>query len=175
MFSPDQQDKAAQRVKDMFSKGILPPGLAYSNVQHWVTNPSWLKSHGWQMMTGLVSMYLLLGFLGHEQEFIILNFLLTRGLIAKRFPRHELLDGKFRDPAISIVAEMEQILPAYESGVLRHMLIHLAERAETAGPLWTHAMWPWKQMWHRLVSWVHQSMNPCIQHSENLPGFCDSA
>ena len=45
-------------------------------------------------------------------------------------------------------------------GVLQHMFVHMAEHAQTGGPLWVHAMWPWERMWGRLVKFVHQPKNP---------------
>ena len=143
----------------MFAEGILPPALAYSNVMHWIAHPSWLKSHDWQLMSGMVGCYMLKGLLGQEQQEAIFIFLmLLAGLTARRHQRADL--PQLRKLAVATIAELERVLPACESGVLRHMIIHLAEHVQTAGPLWVHAMWPWERMWGRLVSWLHQYKNP---------------
>ncbi|KAK9800846.1 hypothetical protein WJX73_008495 [Symbiochloris irregularis] len=44
VFGTTQRDKAAARVKRMFSEGKLPAALAYSNVKHWIASPTWLMT-----------------------------------------------------------------------------------------------------------------------------------
>lgn len=159
VFSPAQRVKAESRLQDMFATGILPPALAYSSVKHWMSHPSWLKSHDWQLMSGMVGCYQLLGLLGQEQQAAISSFLmLLADLTARSHERADL--PHLRNRAVATIVELERVLPACESGILRHMIIHLAEHAQTAGPGWVHAMWPWERMWGRLVTWLHQYKNP---------------
>ena len=46
------------------------------------------------------------------------------------------------------VSQLEFVLSACDSGILRH---HFAEQAATAGPPWAQAMWAWECMWGQLV------------------------
>ena len=161
---------AQKRVRDMFSLGILPPAIAFSNVKLWSEHPGWLKSHDWQLMSGLAGCYCLHGLLGAEQQRTIFAFLILLGaLTARRFERS--IVPELRGVAVQIIAEMERVLPACESGVLRHLIIHLAEHVATAGPLWVHAMWPWERMWGQLVGSLKQTNNPAASISFRYHSF----
>lgn len=106
------------------------------------------------------------------------------GLASKRLIRSDL--EELRAMAIEVVAELERVLPACESGVLRHMVIHMAERAARGFPPWVHAMWPFERMWGRLTQWLKQKNNPAasimrgylaysVARSRSLPKYsaCD--
>ena len=97
--------------------------------------------------------------MGQAQQDALTNFyMLTLMLTAREYPVSVAED--LRKLAVAVVTQMEEVLPVCESGVLRHLLIHIAERVQVAGPPWVHAMWPWERMWGRLVKWVHQGKNP---------------
>ena len=154
----------------MHTEGILPPAIRASNIRHWVSNPSYLKSADWQMLTGAIGMYLLHGLMGEEQQKAIFGFLSLAAQLTSRRIRRDALSDLPRQ-AVRVIAEMERVLPVCESGILRHMLIHVAERAQVGGPPWTHAMWPWERLWGRLVSWLHQGNNPAVSIMNSYLAF----
>lgn len=158
-LSASQRSEAEQRTEAMFSQGLLPPAVRHSNIKWWLTQPSYLKSHDWQLLAGMVGAYLLQGFLAREQEAAVFQCLhLFHKLLAKQFRRAEL--PALVAEAKAVIANMETVLPACESGILRHLVVHIAERSETAGPPWAHAMWAWERMWGTLVRWLKQKNHP---------------
>ena len=64
--------------------------------------------------------------------------------------------------AAEVVASLELVLPVCESGALRHLITHLGQRAETAGPPWVHAMWPFERTWGDAIQWLKQKHNPAV-------------
>lgn len=105
-----------------------------------------------------------------EQEKAITDCLLFFArLAAKRLGVEEVRGMAAR--AFEVIAAMERVLPACESGILRHLVIHLAKRAHTAGPPWTHAMWPWERLWGRLVQWLKQKRNPAVSVMKGFHAF----
>ena len=170
VFTSSQCQQAAQRAMAMHTEGILSPAIRASNIRHWVSNPSYLKSADWQMLTGAIGMYLLHGLMGEEQQKAIFGFLSLAAQLTSRRIRRDALSDLPRQ-AVRVIAEMERVLPVCESGILRHMLIHVAERAQVGGPPWTHAMWPWERLWGRLVSWLHQGNNPAVSIMNSYLAF----
>lgn len=154
----------------MFSEGVLPPAVRNSNIKWWASQPSYLKSHDWQLMNGMMGAYLLEDQLGEAQQSAIFRCLqLFQRLSAKQFRKADLpalaLEAKI------VIAELETVLPACESGILRHLIMHIAERAETAGPPWAHAMWAWERMWGKLVRWLKQKNHPATSIMKGYRAF----
>ena len=159
MLSKPHLAIAEQRVQAMFAEGLLPPAMRYSNIKWWVTQHSYLKSHDWQLMAGPVGCYLLSGLLGEPQQAAIFKmFGVFHRLMSKQFKRSSL--QAIEQDAKAAIAELECVLPACESGILRHLVVHLAQRAQTAGPPWVHAMWPWERTWGHVVRWLKQKNAP---------------
>ena len=61
---------------------------------------------------------------------------------------------------VKSLAQMELELPAWELDINRHMVLHLAERIPTQGPLWASAMWSYERLWNRLCQWKSQNNHP---------------
>ena len=145
LLSKEQKQAADQRARVMFTTGILPPAIRQSNIRWWITQPSYLKSHDWQLMAGALGAYLLHGFLGREQGKAVFALLqLFHRLISKQIQWSQM--PTLATEAVAVVAQLECVLPACENGILQHLLIHIAERAATVGPLWVHAMSAWERM-----------------------------
>lgn len=130
-----------------------------SNIKWWVTQHSYLKSHDRQLMAGPMGCYLLSELLGKPKQAAIFKmFGVFYRLMSKQFKRSSL--PAIKQDAKAAIAELECVLPACESGILRHLVVHLAERAQTAGPPWVHAMCPWERTWGCLARWLKQKNAP---------------
>ena len=143
----------------MFSQEILPPAIRQSNIKWWLTQPGYLKSHHWQFLAGMMGAYMLQGFLGDLKVVAIFRCLsLFQNLMVNHFCTSAL--PGFAYETKSVIAELDTVMSACESGILCHLVIHVAERVVTAGPPWAHAMWAWVCMWGHLVRWLKQKNHP---------------
>lgn len=68
LLSPESRRVAEARAVRFMTEGYLPNTLGNSNIQHWVFSESFLKTHDWQIMTGLMDMYLIAGLLPPPQQ-----------------------------------------------------------------------------------------------------------
>ena len=159
LLSPLQKKVAIARAKAFEKKGILPQRLRDSNVSAWIQNPSWLKSHDWRLMGGLVGKYMIVDFLGTRQHHHVAAFLfICSRLWAKQMSLQEIASIQ-ADVRIQM-AELECWLPTAELGILRHLILHVADHISVAGPPWASSMWSYERLWGRLCRWMHQSTHP---------------
>ena len=134
--------------------------LANSNVNEWVSRPGLLKTHDWKQMTGLVGSYMLQGLVAPKFHAVITRwFRIFSDLMRKELHTPDL--PQLVDDAIHVLAELEHELPASECTILRHMLLHIADRARTSKrPPWAAAMWAWERMWGKAIRTLHQKTYP---------------
>ena len=110
----------------MWAHGWLPKAIQQSNIQHWATKPSYLKTHDWRLLCGLLGKYLLVEFLSPSVRQAVFNM---DRLFAKEFKIAE-LDQLEADVRAGL-ASLEQNVPDCECGILRHLILHVAERIAT--------------------------------------------
>ena len=154
-----QLEAARARASAVWAVGWLPKAIRESNVRHWASKPSYLKTHDWRLLCGLLGKYMLAGFLAPAVRTAVFNMLeLMDRLLAKEFKTAELaqLEAEVRAGLCSL----EQSVPDCEAGILRHLILHIAERIATSGPPWASAMWPWERLWGRVVKWMKQKVHP---------------
>ena len=130
---------------------------------------SWLKSHDWHDS-------------GHDWGLPVARLPGSMGA-GSHLQVHESLPAAdvqtFRRAALlglvaeakAVISELECVLPACESGILRHVVIHIAERIAIAGPPWVHAMWAWERMWATLIRWLKQRNHPAISLMNSYHAF----
>ncbi len=58
------------------------------------------------------------------------------------------------------LSDMENLFPAWDMDINRHMVMELARRRERTGPTWALSMFPFERMWKRLIDWMKQVTHP---------------
>eukprot|EP00775_Hariotina_reticulata_P000311 gene312-523_t len=107
--------------------------------------------------------------LGMEQR-AALNQLLhaCNCLQRKHFTAAELQE--LQGEVLLAVCMVEAYLPVNEMDIKLHVLLHLADKIQNSGPLWTTSMFPYEGMWSKLVDWA---TNPGRPELSLLRNFCD--
>ena len=158
-LSLEQLSAARARARAVWSEGWLLKAIRESNMRHWASKPSYLKTHDWRLMCGLLGKYLLAGFLSQQVRQAVFNMLeLMDRLLANKFKAAELaqLEADVKEG----ICSPEQSVPDCASGILRHLILHVAERIASLGPPWASAMWAWEWLWGRVIQWMKQRTYP---------------
>jgi hypothetical protein len=58
------------------------------------------------------------------------------------------------------LADMEELYPAWDLDINRHMVLEIARHRARSGPLWALTMFPFERMWKRLIDWMKQVVHP---------------
>lgn len=169
-FLLSDRKSAMERAQAFREASILPKRLRESNIAAWIENPQWLKTHDWRLLGGLAGKYMIVDFLGSRQYHHIAAFLSTCSrLWAKQMTRDEIASIQ-ADIRIQL-AELEHWLPTAELGILRHLLVHVADYISIGGPPWTSAMWTYERLWGRLCRWMHQNTHPATSMMNSYFAF----
>ena len=59
-----------------------------------------------------------------------------------------------------VLTRLEQLLPAWELNMNRHMMLHLAAAVRQHGPCWAWSMFGFERLWDRLTRCMFQTSHP---------------
>ena len=128
-----------------FEKGLGMPGA--------------LKSSEYLLLAGPVGKYLLQGCMHSAQQAAVFDYLDLVGAFWEKTFTEERLQYIERQVPI-LLARLEQVLPAWELDMNRHMMLHLAEAIRRHGPCWAWSMFGFERLWGRLTKWMTQTSHP---------------
>ncbi len=121
--------------------------------------PGALKSSEHLLFAGPVGKHLLQGCMHSEQQAAVFEYLDLLGAFwEKTFTEERLQQLEKQVP--SIMTRLQELLPAWELDMNRHMMLHLVESIRRHGPCWAWSIFGFERLWGRLTKWMSQTSHP---------------
>ena len=160
--TPAQQQAVVERCKGMRVRDevcCLPHGMTAVHFEKAFGVGGQLKSAEYLLLAGPYGKYLMQGCFHSEVQAAVFKYLDLLGLLWQKSISLDALDT-LESAMLKVLAELEELLPAWELDMNRHKMIHLVKAVRTNGPCWAWAMFGFERFWKHLTDWMTQTSHP---------------
>lgn len=137
------------RVRDEVC--CLPLGMTAVHFEKAFGVGGQLKSAEYLLLAGPYGKYLMQGCFHSEVQPAVFKYLDRLGLLWQKSRLSIAALDRLEAAMLKVLAELEELLPAWELDMNRHKMIHLVKAIRTNGPCWAWAMFGFERFWKHLT------------------------